>query len=266
MENTKEKRNLPARQDDIRARHMKRQKKKRRRRIFLRTFLLLFLLGIVLFVVAFLTPWFNIAQITVAGNAQLKSEDIVAQSGIYAGNNIFRISTTQAREKIASMPYVKSVEVKRQLPNKILIEVQESHMAAYLPYAGGYAAIDEAGKGLSLMPEPPEGYMQILGCELKEFKIGQKIKVDADEKFDIILLYIDEFEKAEILGKVNTLDVTNTVDVKFTFENRLAVFCGDSQDVTRKLLTFAEVAYNQLSPNARGEIDLRLDGKAYYRP
>ena len=108
--------------------------------------------------------------------------------------------------------------------------------------------------------------MQILGCELKEFKSGQKIKVDADEKFDIILLYIDEFTKAEILSKVNTLDVTNTVDVKFTFENRLEVFCGDSQDITRKLLTFAEVAYNQLSPNARGEIDLRLDGKAYYRP
>ncbi len=32
MEHTKEKRNLPARQDDIRARHIKRQKKKRKRK------------------------------------------------------------------------------------------------------------------------------------------------------------------------------------------------------------------------------------------
>lgn len=266
MEHTKEKRNLPARQDDIRARHIKRQKKKRKRRLFFRTFVFLVLLGTALFVVAFLTPWFNIVQITVTGNAQLQSDSIIAQSGIYAGNNIFKISTAQARDQIASMPYIKSVTVKRQLPNKILIEVQESHMAACLPYGGGYVAVDEAGKVLSLMPQPPEGYMQIVGCELIEYKIGQKIKVDADEKFDIILLYIEEFERSELINKVNTLDVTNTVDVKFTFENRLEVFCGEARDVSRKLLTFAEVAYNQLSPNARGEIDLRIEGKASYRP
>lgn len=53
MEHTKEKRNLPARQDDIRARHIKRQKKKRKRRLFFMTFVFLVLLGTALFVVAF---------------------------------------------------------------------------------------------------------------------------------------------------------------------------------------------------------------------
>lgn len=266
MNNTKDKGKARPQNEDIRARHLKRQKKKRKRKLFFRTFLLLVVLGIALFVIAFLTPWFNIAEITVTGNEQVLTDSIIAQSGIYPGNNIFKVSTSHANAQISSMPYVKSVTVKRQLPNKIHIEVQESHMAAYLPYGGGYVILDEAGKVLSLEQTAPEGYMQIMGCELKEFKIGQKIKVDADEKFDIILLYIGEFERAQMLGKVTQLDVTNTVDVKFKYEDRLEVFCGESSNLSRKLLTFAEVANNQLSPNARGEIDLRTEGKAYYRP
>lgn len=266
MENTEESRRIRQNNDDIRERHIKRQKKKRKRRLFVKAFLLLVLVGTALFVAAFLTPWFNITEIIVNGNVRLQSDAVIAQSGLYTGNNIFKAATSQARERLEEMPYVKSAAVNRKLPNKILIDIQESHEAAQLPNAGGYIVTDEDGKVLYLTSEPLEGYMQILGCEAEEFEIGKKIKVDADEKFDIIVLCIDEFEKADLIHKVNVLDVTNAVDLKFTYENRLEVFCGEAKDMSRKLLTFAEIAYNQLSPNARGEIDLRSDGQYYYRP
>lgn len=252
--------------EDIRTRHMKRQKKKRKRRIFIRSLLLLLLLAAVCGILLFLTPWFNIVQISVEGNSQVQTDAITAQSEIYSGANIFKVSTSYAREKISQMPYIKSVEVRRKLPNKIIIEIQESHAAACMANAGGYVIIDEDGKVLEIVQEAPSGCMQIVGCELKEFKLGQKIKVDSDEKFDIIILCIDEFEKNALSGAVNTLDITNTVDIKFTYENRLTVFCGEAENLYRKLLTFNEIAFNQLSPNARGEIDLRIDGKSYYRP
>lgn len=252
--------------EDIRARHIKRQKKRRKRKLFIRSFLLIALLATVGGVLLFLTPWFNVAQIDVIGNSQVQTDSIIAQSGVYYGANIFKLSTSYACEKISQMPYIKSVQVKRKLPNKIEINVQESHVAACVANNGGYVTIDEDGKCLEIISQPPENCMQILGFELKEFKPGQKIKVDVDEKFDIIILCISEFEKNEILSSVTSLDITNTVDVKFTYKNRLTVFCGDLNNINRKLLTFNEIAFNQLSPNARGEIDLRIDGKFYYRP
>lgn len=252
--------------EDIRARHMKRQKRKRKRRIFFRAFLLLLILTAAAASVMFLTPWFNITQITVNGNSTVQTDSIIAQSGIYNGANIFKISTSYARDSLAQMPYIKSVEVNRILPSAIEINVTESHKSACLPYGGGYAVIDEDGKALENVAEQPEGCMQIIGCELQKFEPGHEINVDLDEKFDIIILYIDELSKAGLLDKVTSLDITNVVDIKFKLENRLDVFCGDSDGLYRKLLTFNEVAFNQLSPNARGEIDLRIDGRAHYRP
>ncbi len=252
--------------EDLRARHIRRQKKKRKRRVFFRIFSFLFLLSIICSIVMFMTPWFNISAIEVVGNLQLNPEALVMQSEIYQGANIFKISTSHAEKKIAAMPYVKSVQVKRKLPNKIEINVQESHAAAYFEHMGGYAVFDEDGRALEIMSAPPTGCIQIVGCELKEFLPGSKIGIDSGEKFDIIVLYIGELEKTEFFSGVNLLDLTNTVDIRFQFENRLTVFCGDVQGLDRKLLTFAEIAYNQLSPNARGEIDLRIDSKAYYRP
>ncbi len=252
--------------EDIRARHIKRQKKKRKRRIFFRTFLLLLLLFSVCAIIMFMTPWFNISQIEVVGNSHVSADAITAQSEIYEGANTFKISTSYASERISWMPYIKSVEVKRKMPNKIVIEVTESHAAAYFEFYGGYALIDEDARALEVVYEAPQGCIQIVGCELKDFSPGNKISIDSQEKFDIILLYIGELEKTEFYKGVNLLDVTNMVDVKFKFENRLTVFCGESKNLDRKLLTFTEIAYNQLSPNARGEIDLRIDSKAYYRP
>jgi len=252
--------------EDIRTRHIKRQKKKRKRRIFFRAFLLLFLLFSVCAIIMFMTPWFNIATIEVSGNSYVSADAITAQSEIYEGANTFKISTSYANEQIAKMPYIKSVNVERRLPNKIVIEVVESHAVAYFEYFGGYALIDEDARALEIVYEAPKDCIQIVGCELKYFSPGSKISIDSQEKFDIILLYIGELEKTEFCRSVNLLDVTNMVDVKFKFENRLTVFCGESKNLDRKLLTFTEIAYNQLSPNARGEIDLRIDSKAYYRP
>ncbi len=266
MNRARTKKRAVSQNDDIRARHIKRQKKRRKRRIFFRTFLLMLLLVIVCTTVMFLTPWFNISAIDVNGISHLNGDDIRACSGIYIGNNMFKISTSHARDKISALPYVKEVEVKRNFPKKVEINIVESHARAYFEYMGGYAVIDEDGKALEIMSEEPQNCIQIMGCELKDFSLGKKISIDSAEKFDIILLYIGELEKTEFYGGVNKLDLTNTVDIKFTFENRLTVFCGDISGLNRKILTFTEIAYNQLSPNARGEIDLRIDGSAYYRP
>lgn len=252
--------------EDIRARHIQRQKKRRKRRMFLKAFLTAAFLFVLVAVLLFLTPWFNINTIDVVGNSHVESDNIIAQSEIYLGANIFKISTSHAQEKISRMPYIKSVNVKRSFPSKVVIEVTESHEAGYFEHGGGYILIDEDGKVLDSMTKPPQGCMKIVGCEIEENLIGEKIKIDSDEKFDIILMYIGEFEQTDFYDKVDMLDVSNTVDIKFGYDNRLTVYCGDLKDLDRKILTFTEVAFNQLSPNARGEIDLRIEGKTYYRP
>lgn len=252
--------------DDIRVRHMKRQKKKRLRKIFFRTLFLLILLGLALGIVIFLTPWFHINEIQVSGNSQVSREELIYTSGIYTGNNIFKVNLGQVKSSLEQMPYIEQAEVKRILPDKISIVVTESHQAACILYLDRYAILDENGEVLDIVVQKPENLLEIKGITLAEAAAGQKVVLESEDAFDIITTLIDKFEERGIMQSVTSLDVAQPLDIKFSYENRLLVYLGDISNLEWKFLMFEEIAMHQQPPNAKGEIDLRIDGQGSFRP
>ena len=75
----------------------KRKKKKNRKRKIRRTVTMLLLLIIAAVCLCLFTPFFNISSISVAGNEQVASEDILARCGILENTNIFRINKKASR-------------------------------------------------------------------------------------------------------------------------------------------------------------------------
>lgn len=252
---------------DIRTRHMIRQKKRRKRRILFRTVLLLIFLTSACSAAVFLTPWFHITSVDVHGNHKVPSDQIVAATGIAVGNNTFQVSLTRAHERVTKLPYIKTAKLSRRLfPAKVIVEVTESRLSGYIPFAGGFIGFDEDGKVVEIMVDKPAGVPAIKGVNLLKYEPGYKMELESTGQADTILIFIDEFRKAGLLEDITELDVTNLMDVKFRYQDRLKIYCGDDSDLERKLLTFKEVALNQLLDTDKGEIDLTVRGKAYYRP
>jgi len=262
-------------QDSIQERHMKRQRKKRRRRIIFRTTLTLLLLGVLCIVAMFLTPWFNILEVSVAGNEKVSFESIVAASEIELDSNIFTLDIGKIARNVETVPYVKSASVARMLPSKVEITIEESRLAALISMGDihgddgnivqRYIGLDDNGELTEMFYGKPEGYIVVTGIDLKEMQPGEKIGVDESAKFDIILLYIAELDEYGLLGDVDSLDVENMINVQFIYQGRLKVFCGDGSNLDRKMRTLKEIILNQLDADAKGEVDVRIEGKSFYR-
>ena len=144
----------------------------------------------VLYGILFHTPLLNIRNIYVEGNMAAERESIIAASGITTGQNILKINKKAAISNIEKIAYVSSADVKYAFPTSITLVVNEGRIIASVKTAdGAYAAIDSALKVLDVCPEP-KVFPVVEGLNVQKSVIGEKITIDEEGNFDILLSYM----------------------------------------------------------------------------
>lgn len=251
--------------DDIRERHRKRQLRKKRVRftIFCISMTLLLLLAAI--AIVFLTPWFHVAEVSVVGNEQIETANIIEASGIKKGESVFAFSMGSVEEKLLQVPYVKTVKAKRKLPKTIVIEIEESHAITYIQKDGLNIGIDETGEAVFAGTEAPEGLISVAGMEVDTYTLGAPLLGKNPKQLEILMELLRVTEECGCRDQIHSIDVTKTEDISFTYGQGLTVLVGDTYDLQRKILTFIEIK-GKLPENSKGEIDLRIDGRGYFRP
>ena len=88
---------------------------------------------IMVFIVLFLTPLFNVKNISVSGNNMVTVEQIDAQVGYFVGENLFSVSKKQIRANLMEISMIDGVEVNKKLiPPTIVLEISEFVPSGYL--------------------------------------------------------------------------------------------------------------------------------------
>ena len=189
-------------------------KQRKARLIFL--YSLVFILVITICVALSLTILFKVEDIQVVGNKIYSSEDIINKSGITKEENIFVCSEKNINKNLCNdFPYIESIKLKREIPNKIIICVNESKEAASVKFNDKYAVINSSDKVLDILDSPKENIAQITGVDVSNATIGSEIKFSDSNKQAII----KEIQKAianEKLENVTNIDVTNIDNPTFT--------------------------------------------------
>jgi cell division septal protein FtsQ len=92
-------------------------------------------------------------------NGTLTHEDILRHAGLAENTHVYEVDLRAARERLESLPNVRHATVRRELPGRLVIEVEERRAVAWLtcdhPQLNGYTANPE--KGARLLDE--EGHV-----------------------------------------------------------------------------------------------------------
>ena len=86
-----------------------------------------------------------VQEIRVKGVYRVERGEIEAVLGFAAGDLLFDSNIAAARKNIESLPWVKRASISRQLPNRVLIEVQERKPFALWQHKSAVWLIDRAG-------------------------------------------------------------------------------------------------------------------------
>ncbi|GGM20615.1 cell division protein DivIB [Paraliobacillus quinghaiensis] len=119
------------------------RKKKTNRRLIFYVSLFFILISIVAYLQS---PLSRVQHITVTGNEYVTNEAIIAFSELSEEDNFWGIKMSQRAAKVGEHPEIKEVQVTRELPNTIVIKVEELDKVAYVKKEDGYYPLLENGE------------------------------------------------------------------------------------------------------------------------
>ena len=208
-------------------------KKKKRRgfRLFCK-FLLVFLLACFAISVYFgLThDLFKIDYINVVGNVANEKEILISKSGVNIGDNIFLVSTSKIKKNLKELSNIESVNVKKNFPNILEIEVKENYVSAYINTASGVTTIYNYGKVKEVATDNSKASgIQLKGIPGTGLKVGENFSDDEDK----VKFLLDIITK-EYYFDIVSIDFTNDSEIVLEFKNSFKVIFGDLKDYAKK--------------------------------
>ncbi len=249
-------------------RYQKKQKRQRLRIQRRRAVIGVITAAITVSVLLFLTPIFNIRNVSVEGNNLVSAEQFEEALRPLIGENLFRTSAGKIRKTLKTIPYIDDAHIqKRIFPPSVNVTVTEYVPAAILRIEGKNLLVNSELRVLTDDGEIPVSVPTVTGLSVEGYKIGEIIKCEDTEKTDLLFNALATMEDTGLTENMIEIDVNDIADITMNYDNRFELLCGSPLDIDRKLRLFREtLSSSSLAENARGTMDLSETGKAVYTP
>lgn len=233
------------------------QKSRKRMKIFLKWIIIITV--VIASIILFLTsPLFNIKYIKVENNNIITADEIISLSGIKEGENSFKVNKFITGNNIKKNAYIEDVEIKRELPDGIVISVKERVPTYLLEVEDSkYAYINNQGYILEISS------MKLNLPIIKSYKTtemvpGQRLILEDLEKLETVLKIMENAKANEISDLITQIDINDGSDIILYLESEgKTVYIGDATDINTKILLLKKCLEGE-----KGKIgDIFLNGK-----
>ena len=212
-------------------------KKKKRIKLMLKfTALLIIIIAGIIF--ALVSPIFNIKEINVSNNEQINAETIISLSQLNLGQNIFKFNKNKVNKNIKTNAYIESVEIKRKLPNKVQIQIEERKQEYNVEFLNGYAYINNQGYILQISEEK-QALPTIQGISTPDEQIveGHRLNSEDLEKLEVIIQIMNICKNYELDSKITNIDISTKDEYTlYLEEEKKTIYLGDKSKLSDKML------------------------------
>ncbi len=236
-----------ARNVAIAKRHDKQVNKKTRRKLY--TFLvtasiMLILVGYVLYAYVLV-----IADIGVVGTARYSAKDIISVSGLAEGDKLFSpsINADKIEEDIVRyFPYIKSVELKRSLPDTVTLSLTEEEPVFISEIFGQWVLVSAELRVLELSEEKPSGdFIRLKLPQMKSAVAGEPLTF-RDDMFGVAQKAAEAVLSPAVAGEVTVLDISDRFSIYISYMGRYKLMIGDITDVELKISLANEIIKDEI--------------------
>lgn len=212
-------------------------------------------------IVAGCIVFFRVEEITIMGSTVYTDEEIIAAAGLEAGDNLFLVRKVQIGRKIVNqLPYINNVNLRRVLPNTLIITVTECIPVGVLEgEEGTWWVVDSKCKLLEQGgSELTRQYPAITGLTPLMPSEGNQLAVSVEEstKLDTLKQILAAMEDRDMLEQLQSIDMSGISEIDMTYEERFTVRMPMYSDDFRLLVHTLQQAAAALNAGQTGTIDL----------
>ena len=115
--------------------------------------------------------YFRLKKTTITGLKILYSEQVMEQAGIRKNSNILSLNLPLVRKKLEAHPWIAEAEVRRALPDKIIIKITEHTPLAALNFGHKFIMNNKGQIFKKMTPEDHFNFPTISGLKLSDFSL-----------------------------------------------------------------------------------------------
>ena len=224
---------------------------------------------IVIAIVFLMSVFLRISDISVEGNEHYTDDEIINAIDIEQGDNLFFFDRFAAISRVfAKLPYVEEVSLERQLPNKVIITVQECKALAYIAVGDENWTIDRSCKVLGKATENELGdLIRVEGLDPGTLLIGERL-TSADGDDSMITFISDslyQIQARDLGGNIQSMDFSDPLGARLQYGTRFTVVIGGKSSVDHKF-AMLESVLEQLKEGDSGVIDVSDGSVAHFIP
>lgn len=222
-------------------------KQRRVRRII--AYLSIIVVVLIVGVILSLTVLFKTEKIEVKGNKYYDNNVVIQLSGIKKGDNIFTSSMfADTSNIIKTLPYIKNVHVGFNIPNGVVISVENQVPYYSLKSGNIYYLVSKDNRILEQVDKKPDDLMFIDAPKLKSAEVGDYVEFEKKRYTAALDEIIASLRKNKIKG-VTAISVKNINNITITYDNRILIKLGLPDDIDYKIRTAFTIINNNLDPH-----------------
>jgi len=235
--------------------------KRRRRGGFLKFLMMLAVaVGIAFSIYAFVNSGlFTLKKVLIFGNRHLSYVNVVDLAGLKGGENLLTLDLEEVYDNLHSSAWMRTVSLRKELPDTLVIRMEESRPVALLQSAEGLFVVDTEGLLLERVSEAPVYFLPVIVHEsadgsdefMEAVKLASAIN-DIKEAREVELVEIAGLEN----GARNMVVRFDGVDIRIgegNYREKLSRYFELSREIGRRKIN---VDY----------IDLRFANRVVVKP
>ncbi len=170
------------------------------------------------------SSYFLVSEVEVQGASRIPKKELISQSGIKPGDNIFSLDFSAIRDRILENPWIREVSIERRLPDKIVIHVDERMPFALARINDRIYIVDRSGEPFKPL-EPKENFSApvITGIEQKGPPAGGKTLFLVDRNRMKVAISIIKMSKRG----VRALGFNNISQIDFPNNRNVVIYTAD---------------------------------------
>lgn len=184
---------------------------------------LIFIATVIIF-----TVWFfgfcRIREIDVSGLSYCQSEKIIEDSGIKLGSHTYAVNKDKIAEKIKQNNiYVRSVTIRRSLPKKLHVIIEEYAPAFSVEMEGMFFILSDKLTLLEVTDNIDSSFYantaKLSLSGVKGFELGKAVIFEEEDSYDFCLDIIGHILASPIGEKLSEIDLREKFDIHILYNN-----------------------------------------------
>ena len=218
--------------------------------------------------------FFGVKSITVVGNTRYNEADVIKESGLYIGKNIWSVDKTKAVNSIlAAFSYVETASISNTSYDRLVITVEETEELGAMYAAGKWVVVGTNNKILQTLEvtgDIPPRYRYFKGAAPYPHEGGTDISIGKFAMEDSCFKLVREMEEALLaynLSGVGVVDVTERGGLCMEWEGRITVKLGGESNLMHKIgMVASSLPYIEREHGAAAagtlDVSFQADGKS----